>query len=116
MKFLFKHKDEERVLEWETMPVPDAITCEKVTGMTHVEWRNAMIDDRAEALAFGWWIAGHRAGIDVGPFVDLLEDRSFDLWALSVIAVPDEDQAAPVDKGKSDEGPTGPEQEATPGD
>jgi len=117
MKFILRHKDDERVLDWDSMPLPDAIACQKQTGMTYVEWRRALLDDRAEAIAFGWWIAGRRAGVDVGRFTDLLEDETFDLGDLRIEPVLTDEEQAALDKDDEDtdeEGPTGPEQEATP--
>ncbi len=121
MKFILSHKGEDRTLDWDSMPMPDAIACQKQTGMTYSEWRKSLLREDAEAIAFAWWIAGRRAGVDVGRYVDLLEDRDFDLGALQVEPVLTEEEQAAIDKvdedgAAADEGPTGPEQEATPGE
>jgi len=114
MKFVLTVGDQSRTLDWDHMPLPDAIECERVTGWTYHEWRKALIEDKAQAVAYAWWLAGKREGVDVGRFADALKDETLDLGALSIEVIPDEEpEAQPAGDA---EGPTGPEQEATPGD
>ena len=61
MKFILRMGEASRELDWDSMPLPDAIACQKLTGLNYHEWRQALLDDQAEAVAFGWWLAGQRA-------------------------------------------------------
>lgn len=56
--------NEKRVLDVEVLLMSEAETCEKLTGWTEDEWRQAMVDNRVQALKFAWWLAGKRAGVE----------------------------------------------------
>ena len=93
--------DVKRELDLATMPIREATLCEKYTGMSWVEWRNALGDDRALAVQFAWWLAGNRAG-DEGRFSDVDIDLAQLRWSVElspeeealVDAIEDEDGAA----------------------
>ncbi len=117
MKFVLSQGEESRTLEWDRMPIADAIECERITGWTYQEWRRALLEDRAQAIAYGWWLAGKRAGVDVGSFAEFLRSDTFDLGALRIEPILTDEERAVVEADESEadeEGPTGPEQAGTP--
>jgi hypothetical protein len=100
MKFVMVHGEESRSLEITTMPIADAIACEKFADMTWVEWREALLEDRAVAVQFGWWLAGRRAGV-VEKFSEVDIDLARISW--SVELSDDERATAEADEPAADE-------------
>lgn len=73
--------DETRNLDLESMPIRDAAECERLTGWSWTEWREALKSDRAQAVAFAWWLAGRRAGLDQGKFSEVDLDLAKMRWS-----------------------------------
>jgi hypothetical protein len=80
MNIVMTAGDETRTLDLNTMPIRDAMDCERLTSMSWVEWREALAQDRASAVAFAWWIAGKRAALEVGKFSEIDLDLA---WAFA---------------------------------
>ena len=113
MKIIMTAGQESRALDLATMPIKDAADCERLTSWTWTEWRSALARDSASAVAFAWWLAGRRAGVEVGRFSDVDLDLAKLNWS---VELSDEEQAAMESAGdESAEGdaerPTGPEVE-----
>lgn len=103
--------EQERRLDLSTMPIKDAAECERLTGMPWTEWRAALAEDRSSAVAFAWYLAGKRAGVEVGRFTDIDLDLAKLRWS---VELSEEEQAA-VDTAESEDSegedadlPTGP--------
>jgi hypothetical protein len=107
--------DESRTLDLASMPIREAAECERLTGWTWTEWRTHLAEDRANAVAFAWWLAGRRAGLDVGKFTDVDLDLAKLRWA---VELSDEEQAQvdAAEEAADDEDPdlpTGPAEAET---
>jgi hypothetical protein len=103
--------EESRSLDLATMPIKDAAECERLTGWSWVEWREALASDKSAAVGFAWWLAGRRAGIEQGRFSDLDLDLAKLRWSVEL----DEDEQALMETDGSEESveadetlPTGP--------
>lgn len=111
--------DESRTLDLSTMPIKDAMECERLTSWSWIEWREALASDRATAVAFAWWLAGKREGLSVGRFSDLDLDLAKLRWAAELSDDEKELLEPAGDGGDDDEGddadrPTGLAEEETP--
>lgn len=110
--------DETRTLDLASMPIKDAMECERLTGWSWVEWRENLAADRASAVAFAWWLAGRRAGVDVGRFSDLDLDLAKIRWNAELSddeqELVDAQQASDEDAGDDADRPTGLEPVETP--
>lgn len=117
MKILMTVGDETRTLDLGSMPMADAIQCEKLTSWSWVEWRENLSQDRASAVAFAWWLAGRREGVDVGRFSELDLDLAKMRWSAEMSD--DEKELVEAQQAAGDEPeddadrPTGPELEET---
>jgi hypothetical protein len=115
MKLIIRTPDETRSLDISTMPIRDASDCERLTGMTWVEWREALTQDRALAVQFAWWLAGKRDNLTQPKFSDIDLDLATLRWdvELSEAEQAAVDAATP-EAGEPDARPTGSGQEGTP--
>lgn len=112
MRLIMKHRDETRSLDIMAMPIADAIACEQYTDMPWTDWRAAVLDDRALAIQFAWWLAGRREGV-TEKFSSIDLDLAQMEWSSELT---DEEKAdvkgvrdeADPDESKSDDRPTGP--------
>lgn len=52
----------ERDLDRSTLMASEAVECEKLTGWTHSDWWEALVNNKAQATLFAWWLACKRAG------------------------------------------------------
>jgi len=115
MKLIIRTPDETRNLDISTMPIKDAEDCERFTGMTWVEWREALTQDRASAVKFAWWLAGKRDNLTQPKFSDIDLDLASLRWDVELT---DAEQAtvdaATVEAGEPDSRPTGLDQEGIP--
>lgn len=107
---------ESRSLDLATMPIKDAQECERLTGWTWTEWRNSLAEDRANAVAYAWYLAGRRAGLEVGRFGDIDIDLAKLRWTAEMSD--EEKQLAEAADSAADEDedpdlPTGPVEAAT---
>ena len=96
----------------ESMMVSEGEDCERLTGWTVPEWGQAFIKGRARAVKFAYWLGLARAGRAVD-----FSALDFDMVAMSYEVIDDTivSETSPADLGVTDdEGPTGPEQVATP--
>ena len=84
MKITMTFEDSTRVLDLSSMPIKDANECERLTGWSWTEWRENLAKDRANAVAFAWWIAGKREGVDVGKFSDIDLDLAKLSWGVEL--------------------------------
>lgn len=110
--------DETRTLDLASMPIKDAMECERLTSWSWIEWRENLAADRASAVAFAWWLAGKRAGLDVGRFSELDLDLAKMRWSAELSddeqELLDATQATESESAGDDaERPTGLEQEET---
>ena len=112
--------EESRSLDLATMPIKDAAECERLTGWSWVEWREALASDKSAAVGFAWWLAGRRAGVEQGKFSDLDLDLAKLRWS---VELSDEEksqvEAAANDEPSVDDDeslPTGPAEVETPND
>ena len=76
--------EESRSLDLATMPIKDAAECERLTGWSWVEWREALASDKSAAVGFAWWLAGRRAGVEQGKFSDLDLDLAKLRWSVEL--------------------------------
>lgn len=86
--------------------------CERLTGWKWHEMVSNLLDSRARAIQFAWWIAGKRAGV-----TEVLSEVDFNIAAAKLeLIIEDEDEAeAPAELGVTDdEGPFGQEPEPSP--
>ena len=118
MNIVMTAGDETRTLDLNTMPIRDAMDCERLTSMSWVEWREALAQDRASAVAFAWWIAGKRAALEVGKFSEIDLDLAQLRWSVELT---DEEKGAEDDAPEDEDGddvsrPTGPDEAETPTD
>lgn len=93
--------DETRTLDLNSMPIKDAMECERLTSWSWIEWRENLAADRASAVAFAWWLAGKRAGLDVGRFSELDLDLAKMRWSAELS--PDEQELVDAQNAASDE-------------
>lgn len=105
------HNDVVIDVSLDSMMVSEAEDCERLTGWTVAEWAQSFITGRARAVKFAYWLGLARSGRPA-DFASL----DFDMLAMQYEAVNDEaEAAAPAALGVGDdEGPTSPEQAATP--
>ncbi len=118
MKIIMTVADESRGLDLSTMPVKDASECERLTGMSWTQWREELATDRAAAVAFAWWLAGKREGVDQGKFSDVNIDLAQLNWA---VELSDEEQAiidatSAASEDADSDLPTSPDQVEIPAD
>jgi hypothetical protein len=117
MNIVMTAGEETRTLDLNTMPIRDAMDCERLTSMSWVEWREALGQDRASAVAFAWWIAGKRAQLEVGKFSEVDLDLAQLRWSVELT---DEEKATedetPDEDGDDATRPTGPDEAETPTD
>jgi hypothetical protein len=115
MKIIMTAGDESRALDLSTMPIKDAAECERLTGWSWAEWRENLGHDRANAVAFAWWIAGRRAGVDVGKFSEIDLDLAQLTWSVELDDAEQEliDNAETTGEGDAAR-PTSSDQEETP--
>lgn len=111
--------EETRTLDLASMPIKDAMECERLTSWSWIEWRENLSQDRASAVAFAWWLAGKRAGLDVGRFSELDLDLAKMRWSAELSddereLLDAQEAASDEDSGDDVERPTGLEQEETP--
>lgn len=107
--------DAERRLDLGTMPIKDAAECERLTGLTWTEWRTALAEDRAAAVAFAWYLAGKREGVETGRFSDIDLDLAKLRWSVELSE--EEKAIAEADEADGDEDPdlpTSPVEAETP--
>lgn len=83
------------LLDLDTMLNSEAEQCEALTGWTHEQWRDALIENRARAVKFAVWLARSRSEDPVawGDFDFDLADLDWEL-----VDEPDVEQA-PADLG-----------------
>jgi hypothetical protein len=119
MNIIMNAGDESRSLDLGTMPIKDAAECERLTGWSWVEWREALASDKAAAVGFAWWLAGRRAGVEQGKFSDLDLDLAKLRWSIEL----SDEEKAQVEAANSEDAddqdeslPTGPAEAATPND
>lgn len=119
MKINMTVGEETRTLDLASMPIKDAMECERLTSWSWIEWRDNLSQDRASAVAFAWWLAGRRAGLDVGRFSELDLDLAKMRWSAELSD--DEQEMLDAQGSSEDEGagvdaerPTGLEQAETP--
>lgn len=111
--------EESRSLDLATMPIKDAAECERLTGWSWVEWREALASDKSAAVGFAWWLAGRRAGVEQGKFSDLDLDLAKLRWSVEL----SDEEKSQVEAAESTESveedeslPTGPAEVETPND
>jgi len=99
--------EESKELDLTTFMVREGEECETLTGWTSTEWNEQFIRDRADAVAFGWYLACKRSGDDV-EFSTVLD--TLDMAKLGYELVERESGKAdkPAELG-AEEGPFGPE-------
>jgi len=90
-------EDQERKLDLSTMPIKDAAECERLTGSTWTEWREQLAQDRASAIAFAWFLAGKRDGLETVKFSEIDLDLAKLRWS---VELSDEEQAL-IDAGSA---------------
>lgn len=100
MKIVMTAEGESRALDLSTMPIKDAADCERLTTWTWTEWRSALARDSASAVAFAWWLAGRREGVDVGRFSDVDLDLAKLQWSVEL-----SDEEKQAIEGTEDESP-----------
>lgn len=100
-------------LDLGSMRIVEAEECEQLTGWTHPEWKAALREDRARAVAFAWYLACKRAGQDV-TFAAVREGFDMGKVEYSVRPVDDDSEQAPPDLGvgDDDEAPSSPASQA----
>lgn len=111
--------EESRSLDLATMPIKDAAECERLTGWSWVEWREALASDKSAAVGFAWWLAGRRAGVEQGKFSDLDLDLAKLRWSVEL----NDEEKAQLETTEDDESvendeslPTGPVEVEIPND
>jgi len=119
MKIIMSAGDESRTLDLGSMPIKDAMECERLTSWSWIEWREALANDKAQAVAFAWWLAGKREGLSVGRFSDLDLDLAKLRWSAELSDDEKElveagQPAADEDEGDDADRPTGPAEAETP--
>jgi hypothetical protein len=115
MNIVMTAGEETRTLDLNTMPIRDAMDCERLTSMSWVEWREALAQDRASAVAFAWWIAGKRQGVEVGKFSEVDLDLAQLRWSVELT---DEEKGTEGETPEDEDGddatiPTGPAEAET---
>lgn len=97
-----------RELDWQRMLISEATECQRLTGYTYSEWKQALAREDALAIAYGWWLACKRAG-DAMP--SRFSELDFDMGTLrwEPVTQDEVDAAAGVQDGDSDF-PTSPDQ------
>jgi hypothetical protein len=114
MKLIIRTPDETRSLDISTMPIRDAEDCERLTGMTWVEWREALSQDRAMAVKFAWWLAGKRDNLTQPKFSEVELDLAALRWDVELSETEQAAiDAATPEAGEPDMRPTGLDQEGT---
>ena len=116
MKIVMSIEEQERKLDLSTMPIKDAAECERLTGLTWTEWREQLAQDRASAIAFAWFLAGKRDGLETVKFSEIDLDLAKLRWSVELT---DEEQALIDGQSAAEEDadaalPTGPDQVETP--
>ena len=104
------HDDTARDLDLGTMKMRESIECQNLTGWTWPEWRNYLIEDRAEAVTFAWYLACKRHGDDVS-FTELLDILDQAKISFDVKESDDDPADKPAELG-AEEGPTSPAETA----
>jgi hypothetical protein len=93
-----KLDDETHELDLSSMMISEARLLKKFTGWDYLSWRTQLGQSDPDAVAFAWWIALRRDGVDPGPFADL----DFDMASLKAKAILDEDDAAAEEDADAD--------------
>lgn len=116
MKITMTQDDQTRVLDLSSMPIKDAAECERLTGWSWTEWRENLARDRANAVAFAWWIAGRREGLDVGKFSEIDLDLARLSWGVELDDAEQDAVDAAAEEVDEDDAsrPTGSDEEETP--
>lgn len=82
-------------LDLDTMSIDEAEQCEKLTGWTALQWRDALTEYRARAVKFAVWLARRRAG-DAQEWAEV----DFDLYEVTIDRdLEDDGEPAPADLG-----------------
>jgi len=98
------HDGTERELDMSTMKMRESMECQSLTGWTWPEWRSHLIEDRAEAVTFAWFLACKRHGDDV-TFSGLLDTLDQAKISFEVKESDDGPADKPAELG-AEEGPT----------
>lgn len=117
MRLIIRTPEETRSLDLGTMPIRDASDCERLTGWTWVEWREALTQDRAQAVQFAWWLAGKRDNLSQVKFSDVDLDLAGLRWDVELTEAEQhlvDAAGSELGSGESDTRPTGLDQEAIP--
>lgn len=83
-------------LDLDTMSIDEAEQCEKLTGWTALQWRDALTEYRARAVKFAVWLARRRGG-EPQEWAEV----TFDLYEVTIDreADPDDGDPVPADLG-----------------
>lgn len=119
MKIIMTAGDDSRTLDLGSMPIKDAMECERLTSWSWIEWREQLANDKAQAVAFAWWLAGRREGLEVGRFSDLDLDLAKLRWSAELSddekeLIEPQGLDGDEDEGDDAERPTGPDEAETP--
>jgi hypothetical protein len=93
-----KLDDETHELDLSSMLISEARLLKKFTGWDYLSWRTQLGQSDPDAVAFAWWIALRRDGVEPGPFADL----DFNMAALEAEAVFDVDDTAAGEDADAD--------------
>jgi len=90
--------EETLTIDTGSMMLSEADDCERLTGWTVGEWDKALMDNRANAVRFAYWLGRKRAGNPVeGDFADIEFDLGIVDWKVE-LPEPESDEPRPTGK------------------
>jgi len=91
--------EETLTIDTGSMMLSEADDCERLTGWTVNEWDKALMDNRANAVRFAYWLGRKRAGNPVeGDFADIEFDLGIVDWKVELPEPAEDDGPRPTGK------------------